>query len=345
VSARSPEAPSRGKRFARLLGASYLIGLVLAILAMRFVGERFWVTTILLYLPRIGFALPLPFVVGAYLVTGEKLRALVVFVVATLLVTLPLMGYQPSGRSESAPGAIRLMSWNTYFGRIDNDAILRLIVEQKPDVFLGQATAHRTRELLRAQLPGYAFDGTEEFFICSRWPITDKLVPPDLAEDPAHRAQFVRWTVETPGGPVDFFSMHPRSPRTGLERFRGMGMRTRLIQGDLAEDPEPINTNTLLRQRQVEAVMAEVGRSKHPVVVAGDTNLPTLSSLYHRTLGRLNDGFDAAGHGLGYTFPAKRPWMRIDRILTDDRFRFLSFTTGTVVASDHHYVVAELARK
>lgn len=336
---------TRGRRLARLLGASYVVGLLLAILAMRFIGERFWVTTILLYLPRIGFLLPLPFVAGAHLVTGEKLRALVVTGIAVVLVGFPLMGYKLSGRSEQAQPSLKVMSWNTNFGRTDNDAILRLIAEEKPDIFVGQATAHRTRALLRTQLPGYSFESSDEFFICSRWPITDMLVPPDLAEDPAHHPQFVRYTIESPLGLVDLFSVHPRSPRSGLERFRGMGLRTRLMQGDLPDDSEPINTNTILRQSQVEAAMTEVARSKHPVIIAGDTNLPTLSSLYHRTLGRLNDGFDAAGQGLGYTFPAKRSWMRIDRILTDDRFRFLSFKTGTTIASDHHYVVAELAKR
>ena len=31
-----------------------------------------------------------------------------------------------------------------------------------------------------------------------------------------------------------------------------------------------------------------------PVVIAGDTNLPTQSWLFHHTLGRFQDGFDSA---------------------------------------------------
>jgi endonuclease/exonuclease/phosphatase family metal-dependent hydrolase len=71
--------------------------------------------------------------------------------------------------------------------------------------------------------------------------------------------------------------------------------------------------------------------------------LPTQSWLFHSTFSRLHDGFSEAGHGFGYTFPAKHPWMRIDRIMSDDHFRFLSFVVGEKIQSDHMYVIAELA--
>ena len=84
--------------------------------------------------------------------------------------------------------------------------------------------------------------------------------------------------------------------------------------------------------------------AENPVVIAGDTNLPGLSPLLAKSYGQYTDGFSVAGRGFGYTFPAKRPWMRIDRVLADPRLRFLRFFTGSVIASDHLYVVAELGR-
>ena len=39
--------------------------------------------------------------------------------------------------------------------------------------------------------------------------------------------------------------------------------------------------------------------------------------------------------GIGYTFPAERPWMRIDRVLGADGVRFLSAEVGARGASDH----------
>jgi hypothetical protein len=46
------------------------LALVGVIVAFRCVGERWWVTLAAMYLPRIGFALPLPFVAVAIILWG-----------------------------------------------------------------------------------------------------------------------------------------------------------------------------------------------------------------------------------------------------------------------------------
>ena len=90
------------------------------------------------------------------------------------------------------------------------------------------------------------------------------------------------------------------------------GFRSRLRNlGLLGQSIDLVAKNTRLRERQVESLTDAVRRATHPVLIAGDTNLPTLSWLYHHTLGALGvrDAFDEAGSGFGYTFPAKVPWM------------------------------------
>lgn len=336
---------SRGRRarYARGFAALYLIALVTLVLAMRLVGERHWLSTILLYLPRLGFALPLPFVVGLCLVSDERRVALGVLSLALLVILFPLMGLSIHGRSEQARPSLRVMSWNSYFGRLDNEAIFQQFLAEDPDLFVGQATAHRTKELFRAQPRGYQLHSDDEFFLATRYPVVDKFVAPRLADDDKHHGGFVRYTLETPLGLIDLINVHPRSPRNGLDSLRGRGLKTRVLSGDLPDEAaQPVADNTLLRSRQVEAAMTELGRCAHPVIIAGDTNLPTQSWLFHQSFGRLADGFDVAGRGFGYTFPAKRPWMRIDRVLADQRLRFLGFHTGKVIASDHLYVVGEL---
>jgi endonuclease/exonuclease/phosphatase (EEP) superfamily protein YafD len=81
-------------------------------------------------------------------------------------------------------------------------------------------------------------------------------------------------------------------------------------------------------------------------VLAGDTNLPSLSETLGRYLSSYADGFKEAGWGLGYTFPAnrRRAWMRLDRVLASAPLRFVRFETGTSSISDHRCVVAELQR-
>ena len=58
---------------------------------------------------------------------------------------------------------------------------------------------------------------------------------------------------------------------------------------------------------------------------------------------RYSDGFRACGVGFGYTFPAKQPWMRIDRVFASSELRFTDFKVGCA-SSDHRCVIAELQR-
>src|SRR5215831_19129275 len=75
----------------RLLAVSYVALLVVVVLALRLVGERWWVTDIGLYLPRVGFALPLPPIAFAAAVT-RRWRLLATQAVAGGLLAFPIMG-------------------------------------------------------------------------------------------------------------------------------------------------------------------------------------------------------------------------------------------------------------
>ena len=92
-------------------------------------------------------------------------------------------------------------------------------------------------------------------------------------------------------------------------------------------------------------VAADVGGSPDPVLIAGDTNLPGSSWAFGHCFGGFQDGFATVGNGFGYTFPSTprhEPWMRIDRVLADYHFRFLSFDVGPGLLSDHRPVIADL---
>ena len=77
-------------------------------------------------------------------------------------------------------------------------------------------------------------------------------------------------------------------------------------------------------------------------MIAGDTNLPTWSVLARRELSGFADAFEEAGSGFGYTFPAKRPWMRIDRVFGGPGIRFVGARVGDRGASDHRPLFVEL---
>ncbi|HSS39734.1 MAG TPA: endonuclease/exonuclease/phosphatase family protein, partial [Polyangia bacterium] len=100
-----------------------------------------------------------------------------------------------------------------------------------------------------------------------------------------------------------------------------------------------------LRTAQMCNVAADANAAADPVVIAGDTNLPGSSWAFAHCLGGFQDGFATAGNGFGYTFPwtkRRRPWMRIDSILANARFRFLHFEVVPPMSSDHRAVIADL---
>jgi endonuclease/exonuclease/phosphatase (EEP) superfamily protein YafD len=333
-------------RVVRALAIAYVIALVLIALSMRYVGERWSVTTLLIYLPRLGWIVPLPVVVLLLFAVNERRLGYLLTLFVPIFVVFPLMGLKLGGSSNGTQ-AVRLMTWNTFYGRNDNGAILEAVNIEQPDVFLSQATGHRTKELFREQARGYTLDTDDEFFIATKFPIVEKHVPPHLAEDPDHPAAWVRYTLKTPQGLVDVFSIHPRSPREGVEEARGNGFRSRLTNlGLLGSSAHAVAQNTLLRTRQLETLDAALRTAKNPILVAGDTNLPTSSWLFHHVFDdlALSDAFDRVGAGFGYTFPAKVPWMRIDRVLASHDFTFLRIHDGGGLSSDHRYVVVDLAR-
>jgi endonuclease/exonuclease/phosphatase (EEP) superfamily protein YafD len=323
--------------------------LAVVILALRLVGERWWVTTIALYLPRAGFALPLPFLTAAVLWAGPR-RWLASQALALVLVLFPLMGLTfsfPRTASQDRPH-LRLLSFNINAGFAGVDAIASVITRANADVILLQENWHGEGEALRSRFPGYHLNVSGQFVIISRFPILETHEPPHIPLGGQQRSpRFVRYRLALPGGTIiQLYNLHPLSPREAFEDLRGDGIGTQLRSGRFflsATGRASLAANAALRSAQVEAAAEDARRSPDPVVLAGDTNLPELSWARARSFGAFQDGFARVGNGFGYTFPRPRgPWMRIDRVMADDRLRFLTFSIVKDSASDHLAVVADL---
>jgi len=332
------------KRFLRgLLVVSavlYPVAVVGLWVALSRVGESWWPTTVVLYAPRLLCAVPIPFLVLALTIWGPR-WLLTLQLGAAVIVVFPLMGLELHGRpSPSGTPRLRVLSYNVNYGFMSNALLRRQILDARADVIALQAYHPRLASLVAEALAGYQVRSDGEFLIASRFPIVS------AQSGPGEETGFLQATLDTPLGLIELFDTHPRSPRAGLEALRGHGLRQGLSEGRVlrGDGADRVLANTELRRRQVGDLSAAARAATHPVIIAGDTNLPSLSSLLEEYLGGWQDGFSQVGRGFGYTFPAHRwvPWMRIDRILASAELRFLSFEVGTLRASDHHAVWAEL---
>jgi vancomycin resistance protein VanJ len=336
------------ERMTVLSAIAYPAGLAAIALAFRLVGERWWLTGAALYLPRLAFALPWPFVVFA--VVRYRMRWLVVLqLAAAALLLFPLMGLVlPWPRSVAGGGTMRVLSLNANSGYSGVAAIVEAIDHYSPDLLLMQEiTAGANDPLLEALRARYmTVNGTGQFIVASRFPLSS-IHEPDrfLYVDQLHSPRFMRYVAETPLGTVVIYNVHPVSPRQGLYRIRGAGLRKEIASGRLFEGvagPD-VQANSGLRKSELDVLLESAGAETLPTLIAGDTNLPGLSPLLGEFDRRYRDGFREAGWGFGYTFPARRPWMRIDRMFANPaRLRFTHFEVGCAGASDHLCVVADL---
>jgi len=320
-----------------MLAIGYPLALLIFIVSLRFVGEKWWGTTIALYLPRAPFALPLlPLVVAIVWLGPRKLLWTQLLAFGLLLV---LMGLRVAWPTPQTPGALhmRIVSCNTNGVSLGVGRIMKPLLARNPDIIVLQEVVPESWAALRQLVPGYEVREFGQFWIASRFPIVAT----------SGHLPFVEYRIETPAGPIMLFNVHPVSPRDGLTTLRGDGLRHQFVRGDLfnTRARSAVNYNTSIRLEQLQGIAASARNySEMPVLIAGDTNLPDLSWAFAHWLGEYSDGFAAAGTGFGYSYPAPRnPWMRIDRVLADrHHFRFRSFEVINRYISDHFAVTAEL---
>ena len=108
----------------------------------------------------------------------------------------------------------------------------------------------------------------------------------------------------------------------------------------------------VLRKREdlVRRLIVDIGNRAEPVIVAGDLNATDQSDIHRTLTATLTDAHEAAGWGLGHTFPAYGgSWrgipilprqMRLDMILYSDDFVALEFATGSHHGESDHLPVA-----
>ncbi|MCA9113724.1 MAG: endonuclease/exonuclease/phosphatase family protein [Planctomycetaceae bacterium] len=334
-------------RYLRVLSLACLACTVLLAGLLYFVSENWWATAALTYLPRQPWLLP-PLVLAVLSVAWNR-RMIAVNLASALIVLLVVMEFSipfPSGGRTAAAGTkpIRIVSCNVQSYEPAFATVLREMTRRRPDIVLLQE-AGDVHPLLAEHFADWHSVHVAEYWIGSRYPLE---LAGQCDSRTFQRTTAVAVDVETPDGQVRVFNIHLMTARHGLTELDPSalvdgGGRNRLERHILLRDEEARTTRAFIDSTS----------ARTPVIVAGDFNMPRLSSVFRNHWSGLTDTHRAAGTGCGNTSPVSQhrfwpdwlPWIRVDHILCSGHLAPVASGTGTSHGSDHHLVSATLVRK
>jgi endonuclease/exonuclease/phosphatase (EEP) superfamily protein YafD len=288
---------------ARVLAVLQALAVAGALILFGLVGERSARVAVLVYLPRALFLLPSILIVPLLWFRGTRRWLWLQFVTA-LLVLGPLMGLH-LGHTRGGERALRVLSWQVWYGQGDREALARAVAEHKPDIVVFEAAGENANSVLRSGRFAYYLK-EDEFVVASRWPV--RMVGEAETIRVAYHRPWVHFEIRAPFGPVQAFAVHTVTPRSTLE-LRNGGWRRTLLDG----------TSKVLPLLDDElGVLDEALRHAGPLAFAcGDFNASDGGALLRGRFERLTDAFASTHFGYGYTFPADRKfpgWLRLDHL-------------------------------
>jgi len=141
----------------------------------------------------------------------------------------------------------------------------------------------------------------------------------------------VRYTMQTPSGPVNITNLHLETPRKGLEGILDGGFQT-----------ERMRANTALRTIESRLARRWVNADTLPTLVMGDFNTPVESRIFQDSWGDLTDAFSRVGFGFGMTRYNGWIRVRIDHVLAGPGWYADHAALGREMGSDHLPLIVDL---
>jgi endonuclease/exonuclease/phosphatase (EEP) superfamily protein YafD len=315
---------------------TWAIVVMMVLLLIRWVGDRWWGVTILLFLPRWLFLAPLPVLALASGLAGRPrhwiLQAVVALVIAgpLMLISLPL---HQLWAGPVAGTRVRIMTFNQGPDRLDQGRLIRMIEQERIDLICFQEGNLDRNPRLAAYLArnGWYRDRRKRY-LASRYPIVAEMPPPDqnVLSNARYPGVLIRARVRLPSG-VEFglASVHMPTLRFGLYRF-------------LDHDVDGLKQHVDWYEREMARLMAGLSEMHDvPFLVGGDFNIPSDHAMMAAVGTSLRFAYEDAGWGYGYTRPSRYPWFRIDHILASPEWVFTRCWVGPDFGSDHLPLIAE----
>jgi endonuclease/exonuclease/phosphatase family metal-dependent hydrolase len=101
-----------------------------------------------------------------------------------------------------------------------------------------------------------------------------------------------------------------------------------------------LHRGSMVRAEQLDILYEHLSNSPHPVILMGDFNEIPYSYAYFKLSQKLNNAFELAGKGFGFTYNRVLFFLRIDHIFADPRLKPVYFHTHREVDYSDHYPVS-----
>jgi vancomycin resistance protein VanJ len=332
-------------RVARVLAwavGAYVAATIVIAALMWGVGDTTAIGTVLLFMGRWVFLLPLVLLVPAALVYHRLL--LLPLALGALIVLGPVMGFRTGWRRllpQPAGTPVRVVSFNADGGDFVAQMIPTLLADWKPQVVAFQECGEMLSTvvgLVPTWMPGWHQFVGKDLCLLSRYPIREASVMDRSQLDRVKQSEVkefggagyvVRFVLETPRGRIRVANLHLETPRKGLE-------------GLMERDFRRLDMNTEIREIEANLARAWVSEGTGPLLVLGDFNTPVESRIFQRHWGDLADAFSTAGTGFGMT--KYNGWIRarIDHVLSSPEWHVDGVTIGKNERSDHRPLIVDL---
>lgn len=316
-----------------------LIGVLAVAGLIMFVGENWWFSTALSYLPRLPWLIPSLLLTGLLILRRPKLTPLAI--IPALIVAVPLMGLcMPVATAEPADHAMRVISCNIQNGQPRFGSVVREMERLDADIMLFQE-CETPRERMSEKWPDFYHAHIDMFDVTSRWPVTMLDV---VGSEASNRYCAAIFRIDHPERPFVLVNVHMSTVRHGLGHLRNTSL-------SIGESTQRVSDWQAIREIEFQELADAVAKiTDEPIVMAGDFNQPWQGQFLQRQFSNWTSAFDVAGTGYGYTtptdtekmWPKNTPWIRIDHIAVNDGFGVTHAEVGKSAGSDHRLIAADL---
>ncbi len=360
------------KRFVILANIAVVFLFLLACLVPALNPQRWW------FISFLGLAFPFLLILVIVFLGGwlfltkwkESLISGIALLIAIKSISYFLAFHKPSSFNYAKDSkTLRVVSWNVArfieWKKNNNKGsqtrlkMFDLIKAQNADVLCLQEFHTSTHpdfynniEHIQTQLnyPYYFFsfeeDGDLNYYssiIFSRYPIVDS--GKVRYSRPSYPDVLLEADIKFNNDTVRIFTTHLQSLQFGKNDYAAIN-EIKTGQDSIVSNSRSIlskmKKGVIYRSLQADIAHEVMVQSPGPVLFCGDLNDVPNSYAYKTVRAGMQDAFLKKGFGIGRTFSALSPTLRIDYIFADKQFEIKQFTRIAKKLSDHYMIVADV---